>query len=120
MAKVTIAVKVGEGGVAHRQVEGTVHGAWAAHEDAYGDGFKVTFLRFGLAVPYDFETMRGAKQAAKAIDALRTEWETIDGEDIKALYGKIIMKLCSERSGERSAGPKGPMVNLEEQAVTAE
>lgn len=115
MAKITISALLPGGGIAHREVEGVVHGAWAAHEDAYGHDYRVTFLRFGLAVPYDFDTMAGAKAAAKAISALRTEWETISGEDIKALYGKIIMKICSERAGTVTNGPKGPMVPLDEQ-----
>lgn len=93
------------------EVDGKTFGAWAEHESTSGLGYRVTFLRFGLAAPYDFDSQRGARKAAKAINALRSDWDRLSAEDIKA-EGKKIMAICHAERGTPSLGPKGPPVPI--------
>jgi|GEM_PF-4787569 len=107
MAKIKIATTVGDA-----KIDADVFGAWAAHPDHSYLGYRVTFLRFGLCVPYLFETRLSARQAAKQINELRSEWGDITGAELKRQYGGEIKKICSKRPGCVSRGPTGEMVPI--------
>ncbi len=102
-----------------RPMEGKVFGAWAAHEAVNELGYRVTFLRFGLAAPYFFETMAGAAAAAKKINALCSDWDDLTGKEIKSRRAKAIKAICAKYPGMVSDGPKGravPVTKLREAA----
>lgn len=81
-----------------RDAEGEVFGAWAAHDGIYGEGFKVTFLRFGLAIPFVFPTMEDACNAAEKINALRQGWDDATREGIVGIRSKI-MEIAETNGG---------------------
>ncbi len=95
----------------YEEVEGEIYGAWAAHRASVGVYYKVTFIRFGLAVPYDFMDEPSSRRAAKAINSLRRDWAEVTVADIKGMSAEII-GICIRELGTVSNGPKlkGPPV----------
>jgi len=96
------------------EVSATVHGSWAAHKGLYGFGYRVTFVPFGLAVPFFFDAEKDADEAASRINALCSEWGDLTGKQIKSRYAKKIMAICMDYPGSHSDGPKGKAVPVTE------
>lgn len=83
---------------------GKIIGAWAAHEAINAAaGYRVTFLRFGTACPYDFPTFAHATRAAKELNALR-DWSDVSLDDIKGMAADLA-PICIKHMGERLNGP---------------
>lgn len=83
-----------------QEVEGEVFGAWAAHDSINGVGFKVTFLRFGLALPFEFVEMDDARSVAKEVNELRDDWSDVTHADVKSM-GKTITAICERFNAAR-------------------
>lgn len=100
MQTIKIACQTNGSAPYQREVEGEIFGSWAAHDSLNGLGFKVTFVRFGLAVPFEFEGMEAACAAAREIDALKAAWNTVDHAGIRSI-GKALAEICERHGGER-------------------
>lgn len=96
---IEIAIQGIDGKQRRKSVDGKIFGAWAAHGAYSGFGYRVTFIRFGLAVPYDFDNMQGACAAAKKINALCNDWDALTGSAIKSKYGGTIKSMCAKYAG---------------------
>lgn len=85
------------------EVEGETFGSWAAHDALNGWGFKVTFLRFGLAIPFDFQSMESACRAAEEINALKENWDGVTHAGVRSLKTRIV-EIAERNGGERTLG----------------
>lgn len=68
-----------------------------------GCGFRVSFLRFGLAIPFDFESMESACRAAAEINALKKKWDRATHAGIRSIK-KQIVEIAERNGGERTLG----------------